>query len=186
MPPRCCRRRVRLPQCMMSDGGTRLLSFILFSHNGTIKRFPRIAFPFAGFPLSCAFVNNGLGSLLLMIPNGFGDPIPGFENPERQARPNTPHLTPSSFGGSATSGRRAFAFASRGHPASTSTTHGFGDGGRTVPWFYSFFTDVGPVHGLGHGLGLGGVAVDPRCASRCGAPTVAHPLHTQWSPYWYA
>ena len=118
---------------------TPVVFYTFFSHNGTIKRFPRIAFAFTRFPLSCAFVNNGLGSLLLMIPNGFGDPIAGFENPERQARPHTPHLTPSSFGGSATSGRRAFAFASRGHPASTSTTHGFGDDGRKVPWFYSFF-----------------------------------------------
>ena len=118
----------------MSDGRHASCLFILFSHDGTIKRFPRIAFPFAGFPLSCAFVNNGLGSLLLMIPNGFGDPIPSFENPERQARSDTPYLTPSSFGGgSATSGRGAFAFASRGHPASTSATHGFGTvEGRTL------------------------------------------------------
>ena len=99
---------------------TRLLSFYtIFSHDGTIKRFPRIAFSFARFPLSCAFVNNGLGSLLLMIPDGFGDPIPGFENPERQAGPDTPHLTtPSSFGGSATPSRGALAFALGPHDSS--------------------------------------------------------------------
>ena len=84
-----------------------------------------------------------------MIPDGFGDPIASFENPDRQARSNTPHLTntPWSFGGSATSGRRAFAFASRGHPASTSTTHGFGDGGRKVPWFYIFSRTSAPSTG---------------------------------------
>ena len=34
-----------------------------------------------------------------------------------------------------TSGRGAFAFASRGHPASTLTTHGFGDRRRQAPGF---------------------------------------------------
>ena len=123
------------------------MPFILFffSHDGTIKRFPRIAFTFARFPLSCAFVNNGFGSLLLMIPDGFGDPIPGFENPERQAGPDTPHLTvdhtPWSFGGSATSGRGAFAFASRGHTTSTSATHGSGTvEGRTLFLYLFFFS----------------------------------------------
>ena len=71
-----------------------------------------------------------------MIPDGFSDPIASFENPKRQAGPDTPYLTPSSFGrGSATSGRGAFAFASRGHPTSTLTTHGFGDRRRQVPGF---------------------------------------------------
>ena len=46
-----------------------------------------------------------------MLPYGFGDPITGFENPYRQADPDTPHLTvgptPSS-----TSCRPAFAFGS--------------------------------------------------------------------------
>ena len=71
-----------------------------------------------------------------MIPNGFGDPIAGFENPKRQAGPDTPYLTPSSsFGGGSTSGRGAFAFASRGHPTSTLTTHGFGDRRRQAPGF---------------------------------------------------
>ena len=49
-----------------------------------------------------------------MIPDGFGDPIPGFENPYRQAGPKTSYLTightPSSFGGS--SSRPALAFPS--------------------------------------------------------------------------
>ena len=52
MPPRCFRRRFRLPQCMripcLSDGGhTSCLFILFFSHDRTIKRFPRIAFPFA-------------------------------------------------------------------------------------------------------------------------------------------
>ena len=71
-----------------------------------------------------------------MIPDGFGDPIAGFENPKRQAGPDTPYLTPSSsFSGSAMSGRGAFTFASRGHPTSTLTTHGFGDRRRQAPGF---------------------------------------------------
>ena len=169
---------------------TRLLSFILFfSHDGTIKRFPRIAFSFAGCHFPSAFFANGNGTLGLMIPNGFGDPIPGFKNPERQAGPDTPHLTtPSSFGGSETSGRGAFAFASRGHPASTLATHGFGtvEGRILVLYLFFTFTGVDPVHGLGHGHDLGVVGVDRRFASRCGTRTVALPLHTRWSPYWYA
>ena len=50
MPPRCFRRRVRRgPQgmmivCLMEDTP---LAFYTFSHNRTIKRFPRIFFPFA-------------------------------------------------------------------------------------------------------------------------------------------
>ena len=100
-----------------------------------------------------------------MIPYGFGDPIAGFENPYRQADPDTPDLTvghtPWSFGGWLSPGRGAFAFAPRGHTASTSATHGFGTvEGRTL-FLYLFFTAVDPVHGLGHGHGhvLGGVAV---------------------------
>ena len=73
-----------------------------------------------------------------MIPNGFGDPIAGFENPERQTGPDTPHLTSSSFGGGSTSGRGAFAFASRGHPTSTPATHGFGTVEGRTPVFISF------------------------------------------------
>ena len=48
-----------------------------------------------------------------MIPDGFGDPIAGFENAYRQTGRNTPYLThtPSSFGGSS-SCRPALAFAS--------------------------------------------------------------------------
>ena len=166
---------------------TRLLSFILFfSHDGTIKRFSRIAFPFAGCHFSSAFFANGNGTFGLMIPDGFGDPIPGFENPCRQARPDTPYLTPSSFGGGSTSGRGAFAFASRGHPASTSATHGFGTvEGRTL-FLYLFFTGVDLVHGLGHGHGHGlggvvqGVDLDWKFASTCDVPKVALPLHTRW------
>ena len=93
-----------------------------------------------------------------MIPDGFGDPIPSFENPDRQAGPDTPHMS-WSFGGGSTSGRGAFAFASRGHTTSTSTTHGFGTvEGRTL-FSYLFFMVVDPVHGLGHdhGHGLGEV-----------------------------
>ena len=47
-----------------------------------------------------------------MIPNGFGDPITSFENPQGHADRDTPYLThtPSSFGGS--SSRGAFTFAS--------------------------------------------------------------------------
>ena len=98
-----------------------------------------------------------------MIPYGFGDPIAGFENPYRQADPDTPHLTvghtPWSFGGWLSPGRGAFAFAPRGHTASTSATHGFGTvEGRTL-FLYLFFTVVDHVHGLGHDHGhvLGGV-----------------------------
>ena len=47
-----------------------------------------------------------------MLSDGFGDPIAGFANPHQQGRRDTPHLTigptPWSFGGSATSSRRAF------------------------------------------------------------------------------
>ena len=118
---------------------TPLVFYTFFSHDGTIKRFPRIAFSFARFPLSCAFVNNGLGSLLLMLPDGFSALIAGFENSERQSRPDTPHWTvghtPWSFDRSATPSRGASAFASRGHPTSTLTTHGFGDRRRQAPGF---------------------------------------------------
>ena len=94
-------------------------SFYRFSHNGTIKRFPRIAFPFAGFHFSAAFFANSDGTLGLMIPDGFSDPIPSFENPDRQARRDTPYLTPSSsFGGSATPRHGASAFALGSHDSS--------------------------------------------------------------------
>ena len=59
-----------------------LRSFYTFgSHDGTIKRFPRIAFAFALHIITPAFLGNFLGSLLLMLLDGFGDPITGFENP---------------------------------------------------------------------------------------------------------
>ena len=95
-------------------------SFYTFSsHDRTIKRFPRIAFPFAGFHVSSAFVGNFNGSLGLMLPDGFSGPIPGFENPDRQARRDTPYLTPSSsFDGSATPSRGALAFALGSHDSS--------------------------------------------------------------------
>ena len=48
-----------------------------------------------------------------MLPNGFGDPIAGFENAYRQTGRDTPHLTTaSSFGGSSSRGAFAFAFGS--------------------------------------------------------------------------
>ena len=57
-----------------------------------------------------------------MLPDGFRALIAGFENPNRQARRDTPHLTvggiPWPFGGSATSGRGASAFASGSHDSS--------------------------------------------------------------------
>ena len=104
-----------------------------------------------------------------MLPDGFSDPITGFENPDRQAGRDTPHLTigprPWSFGGWSTSGRGAFAFAfaSRGHSTSTSATHGSGTvEGRTLFLYLFFtFTVVDHVHVLGHSHGhvLGVVAV---------------------------
>ena len=73
-------------------------SFYTFSlHDRTIKRFPRIAFPFARFHVSSAFVGNFDGSLGLMLPDGFSGPIPGFENPNRQARRDTPPLDYRSY-----------------------------------------------------------------------------------------
>ena len=51
IPPRCFRRRVRRrgPQGMMTclTEDTPLVFYTIFSHDGTIKRFPRIFFPFA-------------------------------------------------------------------------------------------------------------------------------------------
>ena len=66
-----------------------------------------------------------------MIPDGFGDPITGFHNAYRQTRPDTPHLTtPWSF--RSTSGRGAFAFASRSHDRSGVTAE------HREPLFYTF------------------------------------------------
>ena len=97
-------------------------SFYRFSHNGAIKRFPRIAFPFAGFHVSAAFVGNFDGTFGLMLPDGFSALIAGFENPDRQTRRDTPYLTightPWSFGGSATPRRGASAFALGSHDSS--------------------------------------------------------------------
>ena len=73
-----------------------------------------------------------------MLSYGFGDPIAGFANPHNESWRDTPHLTtPSSFGGS--SSRGAFTFASRGHRALTTATHGTRTvGGRTL-FLYLFF-----------------------------------------------
>ena len=79
--------------CSMEDAP---LVFYSFLHDGTIKGFPRIFFPFAGGHFSSTFFTNGDGALGLMIPDGFGDPITSFENPYRQADRDTPHLTMAS------------------------------------------------------------------------------------------
>ena len=149
-------------------------SFYTFSHARTNKRFPRIAFRFAtciGFVhFPSAFGGYFQSSLLLMLPQGFGDPIAGFANPHNETRRDTPYLTIGhtlwSFGGWSTSSRGAFAFvvAPRGHRVSTTATHGTRTGGgRTLflDLFFSF-TGVDPVLVLGHGRGpvLGVVAVD--------------------------
>ena len=130
-----------------------------------------------------------------MIPYGFGDPPAGFANPHNQTRRDTPYLTightPWSFGGWATSGRGAFAFAFRSHSASTSATHGTRTvGGRTL-FLYLFFTSVDPVHGHDHGHGLGVVVMVADLGWtfgwRCVAQKVAllH-LRKPCSLYWYA
>ena len=88
-------------------------SFYTFPlHDRTIKRFPRIAFPFAGFHFPSSFFAKFDGTFGLILPDSFRALITCFENPDRQARRDTPHLTvggiPWSFGGSATSGPSAF------------------------------------------------------------------------------
>ena len=120
-------------------------SFYTFSHDRTIKRFPRIAFRFAtciGFvQLPSAFGGYFQSSLWLMLPQGFGDPVGGFANSHNETRRDTPYLTvghtPLSFGGFATSSRGAFAF--RGHSASTSATHGTKAVGWRKLFLYLFF-----------------------------------------------
>ena len=111
-------------------------SFYTFSHDRTIKRFPLIAFGFATcirfVHCPSAFGGYFEGSLLLMLPQGFGDPIAGFANPQNETRRDTPHLTVGHTPWS-TSSRGAFAFPSRGHRASTTATHGTRTvGGRTL------------------------------------------------------
>ena len=120
-------------------------SFYTFSHDRTIKRFPRIAFRFAtciGF-VHCpsAFAGYFQSSLLLMLPQGFGDPIADFDNPHNETQRDTPYLTightPWSFGGWTMSSHGAFA--PRGHRVSTTATHGTRTvGGRTL-FLYLFF-----------------------------------------------
>ena len=175
-------------------------SFYTFLHDRTIKRFPRIAF---GFAMCIRFVHcpsafGGYfeGSLLLMLPQGFGDPIAGFANPHNETRRDTPYLTightPWSFGGWSTSSRGAFAFAPRGHRVSTSATHGTRTvGGRQLFLYLFLFTGVDPVRVLGHGRGpvLGMVAVDLgwRFGWTCSAWKVDLPhLRRPWSLYWCA
>ena len=87
-----------------------------------------------------------------MIPDGFGDPIAGFENPYRQTDPNNSDLTIGHTPWS-TSCRPAFAFPSRGHRVSTFAW--VLDGGKEATVFISFFlfTNVGLVRVLGHGHG---------------------------------
>ena len=84
IPPRCFRRRFRRgPQCMSRICSMEDAPWVFYSvsHDGTIKGFPRIFFPLAGGHFPSTFFTNGDGTLGLMIPDGFGDPIPGFENP---------------------------------------------------------------------------------------------------------
>ena len=168
-------------------------SFYTFSHDRTIKGFPRIAFRFAtciGFVhLPSAFGGYFQSSHLLMLPHGFGDPVGGFANPHNETRLDTPYLTmghtPWSFGGWSTSSRGAFAFVPRGHCVSTTATHGTRMvGGRTL-FLYLFITGVDPVRVLSHGRGafLGVVAVDLGWTFgwTCGAQKVALPhLRRPW------
>ena len=90
-----------------------------------------------------AFVGYFLGSLLLMLPDGFGDPIAGFANPHNQTGRDTPHLTVGHTPWS-TSSRSASAFASRVHRAFTSATHGIWGGGREATVFISFLRASAP------------------------------------------
>ena len=121
MPPRCFRRRFRLPQCMKNPlsvcptEDTLLVFYTL--HDRTIKRFPCIFFSFAGGHFPSTFFANFDGTFGLIIPDGFGDPISSFHDSDWQARPHTPYLTISqSFGGGSTTARRGpFAFASATH-----------------------------------------------------------------------
>ena len=119
-----------------------------------------------------------------MIPNGFGDPITGFENPYWQTDSDTPYLTggPTPW---STSSRRAFAFAPRGHCVSTSVTHGTRTLGGTTLFLYPLFTGVDLVRVLyrGHGPVLGVVVVVDlgwTFGWTFGAPRDDHPLRTRW------
>ena len=120
-----------------------------------------------------------------MIPDGFGDPITGFENPYRQADPNTSYLTIGHTPWS-TSCRPAFAFPSRGHRVLTFATHGYWTVEGKPLFLYPLFTGVGPVRVLGHGHGpVPGVVVwvdlDWTFGWTCSAPKVALPhLRRPW------
>ena len=120
-----------------------------------------------------------------MIPDGFGDPITGFENPYRQADPNTSYLTIGHTPRS-TPSPGAFAFPSRGHRVLTFATHGYWTVEGRPLFLYPLFTSVGPVRVLGHGHGpvLGvvvGVDLDWTFGWTCGAPKVALPhLRRPW------
>ena len=136
------------------------------------------------------FFANFDGTLGLMIPYRFGDPIASFKNPYRQTDPDTPHLTVGHTPWS-TSSRGAFAFPSRGHRVSTTATHGTRTvGGRTLFLYLFLFTGVDPVRVLGHGPVLGVVAVVDlgwTFGWTCGARKVALPhLRRPWSLYWCA
>ena len=100
-------------------------SFYTFYMIGQLNDSPAYRLRLHLFHFTWAFFGDFDGSLGLMLPQGFGDPIAGFAYPHNETRRDTPYLTightPLSFGGFATSSRGAFAF--RSHFVSTSATH---------------------------------------------------------------
>ena len=116
-----------------------------------------------------------------MIPDGFGDPITGFENPYRQADPHTSYLTVGHTPWS-TSSPGAFAFPC--HHVSTTATHFGTVGGKTLFLYPFLFTGVSPVRVLDpvHVLGVVvWVDLDWTFGWTCGALTVALPhLRRPW------
>ena len=123
--------------CLSDEGHASCLLYY-FSHDRTIKRFPCIAFPFTRGHFPSTFFANCDGTLGLMIPDGFGDPIASFENPYRQADPNTSYLTIGHTPWS-TSSPGAFAFSSRGHRVLTFATHGYWTVEGKPLFLYLFF-----------------------------------------------